>query len=479
MKDPSTLDPRKAHDLASTSVCFMLYEGLFRAGPNGQLENAICERYSVSNDHMTFFFKLKPAYWSDGSLITAKDFEESWLYQLDPKQSSAYSYLFFPIKNAKLYKQGLCSKDEIGIKTISEDCIKIVLEQPKNDFSNLLTFSAFFPYKSKDDAPLYNGPFCLKSYKPHQELILSKNPFYHEASNIQTPSLEIKIIDSEATALQLFNQHKLDIIGGPLSPIPAENLKNHHSDYNKSMAGATLCAFNTQSVLFSNLNLRKAFAYSIDHNLIMKTLSNHETTVNNFLPFEYSSSKNLLLDFHSKDKARHYLDLALQELNIKKEDLCKLRYFFGAKPEHLKIAQILHSCWKETLDVDIQLIKLEHKIFSSKVASKDYDLAQLVWLAPYDSPSSLLDRFYDTNLIKNFSGYSSTNLVKLIHDLEFTGLDQESLLEKIDEEFATNIPFIPIINWSYPYYISSKIKELNFTSLGTVNFTFLKVNEDS
>jgi len=98
IKDPTTLDPRKAADLSSTSCAFLLYEGLFRSGKNGQIENAICDHFSVSKDGKNYRFFLKKTKWSDGSALIAKDFEHSFKSQLDPNFGSPYSYLFDCIK---------------------------------------------------------------------------------------------------------------------------------------------------------------------------------------------------------------------------------------------------------------------------------------------------------------------------------------------------------------------------------------------
>jgi ABC-type transport system substrate-binding protein len=124
------------------------------------------------------------------------------------------------------------------------------------------------------------------------------------------------------------------------------------------------------------------------------------------------------------------------------------------------------------------LLRLEAKTLQSKLSSKQFDFAQLFWLAPYDSPCSLVDRFYHKNQPKNFSSFQSEKLSQLIEELELSN-QREATLFKIETLFSDTIPFIPLNNWAYPYYISPKIDSLCFTNLGTINFTFIKINKDT
>ena len=477
-KDPVTLDPRKAHDLASSSLCFMLYEGLFRTSEKGHIEFGICQDIYVSSDKKTYRLKLKKTYWSDGSELTAFDFRDSWLSQLDPDFPSPFAYLFYPIHNAKKYKQKQCSLDQVGINAIDKQTLEIKLEYPKSDLSGLLSFSPFFPYKTSQNRVLFNGPYKLIHLKHHSEILLEKNSYYHEVSSVQCPGLLIRIIDSETTALQLFYKGELDILGGPLSGIPCEELKIKKPDYLQPMAGSTLCVFNTQSPLFQNVNLRKAFALAIDHDALSKLFPFPIKQIKSFLPEYFSSNIGSLFESKPSSEANIYLEKALKELNLDKKELNHLCYYIGGKTEHAKIAQVLHACWKKNLKVDVNLVKLEHKMLSSKIADKQFDMAQSLWLAPYDNPLALLDRFNDKTCAKNFSSFASKDLSLLINQLE-TSSSTPTIIPHIEKILQEQIPFVPLTNWQYAYYVSPKIASLNFTPLGTLNYTFIKISQDS
>jgi oligopeptide transport system substrate-binding protein len=445
----------------------MLYEGLFRSSQTGAIEQALVESFTISADKKTVIFKLKKTYWSDGTPVTAYDFESSWLYQLDPKNPSPYAYLFYPIKSAEQFKLGVVSRHELGLTVVDSQTLKLELHTPQPDLYELLSFSTFFPYKQN----LANGPYKIKSYKPHQEILLIKNECYHDKEKIEPHTLLIKLLDSNYTAMQLFKNGELDLIGGPLAPIPLEELKTRPADYIQPMAGATLLAFNTRSPLFSNLNLRQAFFYALDFEKLATLTPLKKTPPASFLP--YIQHSRAYQPTFSKQKAHNHLHQALQELGLNKNDLNKIKYFVSSKIDSLQLAQTLQAEWKNNLDLDITLAPLEQNMLAAKLADKEFELMQVAWVAPSNSPSALVDRFLDPTLAKNFSSYTTPHLSDLIQSLDDENTPE--ILTQLDDELKAAVPFIPLDPWVYPYYTSPNITQLNFTTLGTLNYTFLKI----
>src|SRR5215212_9917091 len=82
--EPSSLDPNIAVDY-SIFVTSQLFDPLYRMEEDGSLTMLGAESYEVSEDGLTWTFKLNPnARWSDGEPITASDWVYSWLRTLDP-----------------------------------------------------------------------------------------------------------------------------------------------------------------------------------------------------------------------------------------------------------------------------------------------------------------------------------------------------------------------------------------------------------
>ena len=69
---PINLDPQSAYDYPSKLIIGSLFEGLLRTAENGEIECAVAEKYTVTNDGLTYNFVIKEdVKWSDGTPVTA------------------------------------------------------------------------------------------------------------------------------------------------------------------------------------------------------------------------------------------------------------------------------------------------------------------------------------------------------------------------------------------------------------------------
>lgn len=84
--DLKTTDPSNVADIPSQDAVMATGEGLYRVGKSGQPELAAAQSADVSQDGLTWTFKLRDNLkWSDGSKLTAQDFVYSWQRTNDPK----------------------------------------------------------------------------------------------------------------------------------------------------------------------------------------------------------------------------------------------------------------------------------------------------------------------------------------------------------------------------------------------------------
>lgn len=115
-----TLDPAKATGNPENRVINALFEGLLRQlpekdyltkykrGENAPLnaQPAAAESFDVSEDGRTYTFHMRRgATWSDGSPITAHDFEFSWQRMLHPESGSQYTYQLFYVRGTEKYSK--------------------------------------------------------------------------------------------------------------------------------------------------------------------------------------------------------------------------------------------------------------------------------------------------------------------------------------------------------------------------------------
>lgn len=86
--EPKQWDPTNNSESVSDAICKQVFEGLTVSTSDG-FKPGIAEKWDVSEDGKTYTFHLrKDAKWSDGSPVTAKDFEYSWRRICDPDFAS-------------------------------------------------------------------------------------------------------------------------------------------------------------------------------------------------------------------------------------------------------------------------------------------------------------------------------------------------------------------------------------------------------
>lgn len=210
---PTSLDPRMSGDFVSATMVGLLYDGLTRCLPDGSPEPALADSVEISDDLKSYVFSLREAYWSDGRRVVARDFEQSWKQQLDPKSPSLCTYLFYPILNAEKAAKGEKGLNEVGIYAIDDQTLKVELEYPTAYFLSLTSFPSFLPVASHTEAPVVNGPFTLEKEGSQSELVLKKNSFFWNHENIQIEEIKISIIPDEHAALGMFERGELDWLG--------------------------------------------------------------------------------------------------------------------------------------------------------------------------------------------------------------------------------------------------------------------------
>ena len=78
-----------------------IFDGLLGVNwKDGSFDLLVGESYQANADATAYTFKLKSGQkWSDGSPLTAKDFEYSWQRVMDPKTASKYTAALLMIKN--------------------------------------------------------------------------------------------------------------------------------------------------------------------------------------------------------------------------------------------------------------------------------------------------------------------------------------------------------------------------------------------
>ncbi len=495
-REPATLDPRKGSELIGSSMQYLLYEGLVRLNPDGTVTPAQARSIEISDDRLTYTFHLRKARWSDGSYVTAQDFEWAWKKIISPQFGAANAPLLYPIKNGEKVKKGELPIDALGIYSKDDFTFVVQLERPTPYFLDLISFCVFFPvhHQMDQDYPnwmhdasphfISNGPFQLKSWTHHRELIFEKNNHYWEAPYIHLDQITVSMIGDENTALTLYENGELDIIGRGLSPLPTDALIHYFKQgllKTESTPGTTIVCFNVNRFPFNNPHIRKAFAYSINRSQIVQNITQlgEEAATRLIHPILSSLEPSALFQDFDLPRAKHHLKKGLEELGITLNQFPSLTLDYTYSEVNHKLVQVLQEQWMSGLGVRVNLQSCEHQVLLDRLKNRSYDLAHAFWMAQYNDPMNIFERFKFKTNAKNYPGWEHPDYIRLLDESAYDKTPQKraETLKAAEALLLEEMPLTPIYHWKTSFMIKDHLTCPEGSPKGAFDYARIRIKE--
>ncbi len=152
--------------LRGISIGKTLFEGLTRMDEQGKAQLAGAQSVDISRNGLFYIFKLRENHWSDGTPVTAIQYESAWKEALSPVSFCKRAELLYMVKNAAEAKRGEVPLDAIGIKALDDQTLFIELARPSPHFLELLAQPICAPLKNPSEKTIshFNGPFLLDKW---------------------------------------------------------------------------------------------------------------------------------------------------------------------------------------------------------------------------------------------------------------------------------------------------------------------------
>ena len=215
--EPENLNYITSGKAATHEITGNLIDGLFENDKYGNLIPSLAEDWSVSEDGLTYTYKLrKDAKWYDSegeeyADVTAHDFVTGIKYAADHKSEMLY-IIQNSIKGLNEYAGGKNSDfSAVGIKALDDHTLEVTLNQAEPFWNSKLTLGITFPVnekfvESKGDkfaqasdtsSLLYNGPYILKSFTSKSSIEMSKNENYWDKDNVHITDVKLEYYDGQ------------------------------------------------------------------------------------------------------------------------------------------------------------------------------------------------------------------------------------------------------------------------------------------
>ena len=251
----SSLDPHKTVKAGTREVMFNVFEGLLKPDASGNLNPAVAESYTVSEDHLLYTFKLRAGVkFHNGQEVTPEDV--IWSYQrCGDANAPADIIQVAAFANVEMYQEG-------------DDTVCFQLQEPNNEFASYLT-TAVLPkdYTEQDTAPVGTGPFKFVSRTAQESVVLERfDDYWGEKPDLT--KVTYKIIENADSILLSLQSGAVDVFAH-LTTNQIQQLGDGFHVEEGTMNLVQALYLNNAEKPFDDVRVRQALCYAIDRQQIL------------------------------------------------------------------------------------------------------------------------------------------------------------------------------------------------------------------
>jgi oligopeptide transport system substrate-binding protein len=438
-----SVDSSIAEDAVGFNVLNNIMEGLYRLDQDSLPVPAMAEgEPEISEDGLTYTFKIRDAQWSDGTPVTAHDFVYAWQRAIDPDTGSPYGpYLMAGmVKNATEIGEGKAEVADLGITAEDDKTLIVELERPVAYFLSLMSFGTFYPlneafvtaqadkYATNSDTMIYNGPFSLADWDGTGNWKYVKNDKYWDADTVKLDEIIVDVVKETSTGVQLYEQGKKDRV--LLSAEYAMQYADHADIINELETAVFYFKMNQvrdgKPTALANSDIRKAIARGFNkEELAEAVLANGSIAANSLVPIEFTYDedgkdyRDYSKEFavYNVEEAQEFWKKGLEALGTDKVTL----EILGGDTENAKKQQ---EWFKSELERNLPglTINLKEVPFAVRLELDDasnYDIQSAGWGPDFQDPISFMELFVTTSP-QNKMNYSNPAYDKLIESTKTT-----------------------------------------------------------
>lgn len=447
-----SIDPALAMDIPG-GVVWQLFSGLVTFSPDLEVIPEAAKRWELLSDGQKYIFHLnEDIYWSDGTQVTAYDFEFGGKRLLSPTTRSPAANLFYDIKGAEAYNKGqILDPDGVALKALDNATLMVELEKPAPYFLHVMvsllpaprrTIEAFGGEWTSPEHIVTNGPFQLQAWDKGKFMRFVKNPGYHGRFTGNIDQIELDFQNDPAIQLARYAADQADILDiRSYSATLFNRAKEQFSEEYLSFPWALVhyLGFDLRRPPFNNCCARLAFALAIDKALLAGSIQGGVV---------YPASGGFVppvLPGHSPGIGLPYDPAKAQALLAEAgypggRGFPQIEGITTLSPDN-PVTRYLTEQWRYILGVEI-----EWKTVSTNLVWMFQNMPPQLyishWLADYPDP----DNFLGPNHILRWTGWSNEAFTNLLEQTRLTTnpADRIKLFEKADQLLMDAVPLLPL-----------------------------------
>jgi oligopeptide transport system substrate-binding protein len=474
-----------AGDITSTAVIDQLFSGLLEESPEMDVVPDVAQSWEMREGGRQYVFHLRDdVCWSDGTPVTAEDFEYAWKRVLDPSTGSPNASLLYDVKGARAFHQGACPDGStgsprwpaegeggvggLGVQALDEVTLVVELEEPTGYFLHLLAHLATYPVPrhmveahgeawTEPGNIVTNGPFRLEARQPGQSMVFSRNPDYHGRFRGNVQGMELSFGERLA-GLEMYEADSLDSF--LIDHLPAaerdHGRQRHAGEYVSVPSLQTFyVGCDVSRPPFDDARVRRAFVLATDKETLADVIlrgyagpalggfippgmPGHSAGIG--LPYDPDQARQLLAEagypdgysFPIVEALTPYGELAFQS-------------------EYLQVQ------WRENLGVEITWKKVEWARFLDRLSRETPHLWLMGWSADYPDP----DNFLRASPIRHHTRWQNGAYDQLVEEARQVTDQGErmKLYQQADRILVEQAPILPLLHRRFALLVKPWVRK--------------------
>ena len=424
--EPDYLDPALNSSVDGACLAANSFSGLYTYNAEGKCVPACAESYEVNDEGTVYTVTLKEGLkWSDGSDLTAADFEYAWKRAASEDTGADYGYMFSGFKGYP---------NELAVTAKDDVTLEFELEAPCAYMEDLMAFPTFYPVKQAavEANPDYatqpggwcteagfvsNGAYVCTEWKHDTSMTYEKNPYWYDADKVTVEKLEFMLSADDTAIYAAYNAGNIDFADAvPTDEI--QSLLDNPEFHIVDELGTYYVAFNAKSSIFEGKTpeqaacMRKAFTILIDRDFICENVGQTgQVAANSFIPLGMADGNG---GEFKKDAEDGYFDAYATNNEHKKtvaeaitllkaagykftdegvlseETPIQLEYLTNESTGHIAVAESIQQDLKE-IGIELTIQTQDWNVFLEERKAGNFDFAREGWIADFNDPINMLE----------------------------------------------------------------------------------------
>jgi peptide/nickel transport system substrate-binding protein len=465
--EPSVLNGAINAGFAAAFISTKVFEGLLEYDRAGKPVPQLATDWSVSPDGLIVTFHLRPGVkWHDGVAFTSDDVH----FSLDVWK--------------RYHSRGrLIYANVTQVETPDPLTVVLHLSQPApammsslNAFTSpVMSRHAYegtdVPTSPANQHPIGTGPWVFKEWQRGSYIMLDRNPNYWQPGRPYPDRMVVRYLpDAAARSAVLENG---EVLLGVQTPISLNDVRRVSTlpnigtttDGYEYFAPIVTMQFNNRRPPFDNILVRKAIAYAMNRDLIVRAVWFGYGKVATGPISSKSSYYTNEVDKFSYDPAK--AEALLEQAGHKKDaDGVRLKLTYeisGLGTEYLRLGDVLKQ---QLARVGVQIeLRTEDNASDMRRLYTDYDFDFFTaYVGTYADPQ--LAVYWSKNIVKgvpfsNASGYANPEMDRLLEQVQVENdqVKRQQEFHEIQKIAARDLPILPLLELDQLTIFNKKVHD--------------------